>query len=154
MKNILLVFACAVVLGMQAQQTAEEQIKETISTFFDGLHQGDTTIIAKTVHPDLKLQTTGVNREGEKMLRSQTKASFFNGVASKNPEDKWFEKILSYKILVDGPMAVAWTPYEFYRNDNFSHCGVNAFTLFDDNGTWQIINLIDTRKREGCQKME
>lgn len=35
-------------------------------------------------------------------------------------------------------------------NGNFSHCGVNSFQLFHDNGQWKIIYLIDTRQRTGC----
>jgi len=26
-------------------------------------------------------------------------------------------------------MAIAWTPYTFYFNDQLSHCGVNVFSL-------------------------
>jgi hypothetical protein len=32
---------------------------------------------------------------------------------------------------VDGSMAHAWTPYEFYVNGKLSHKGVNAFTLLE-----------------------
>ena len=32
--------------------------------------------------------------------------------------------------------------------DNFSHCGVNSFQLFNDNGQWKIIYLIDTRRKK------
>jgi hypothetical protein len=57
------------------------------------------------------------------------------------------EKLLSYTIQVDGAMAHAWTPYEFYVNGKFSHKGVNAFTLFKDKDTWKIIYIIDTRRK-------
>jgi len=48
-------------------------------------------------------------------------------------------------------MANVWMPYEFWFNGNFSHCGVNFFKLFNDNGTWKIIYLIDTRREKGCE---
>ena len=56
----------------------------------------------------------------------------------------------TYNIQIDGPMANAWTNYEFWVNDSFSHCGVNSFQLFNDQGSWKIIYLIDTRRKEGC----
>ncbi|MEM0542129.1 hypothetical protein WFZ85_05850 [Flavobacterium sp. j3] len=56
---------------------------------------------------------------------------------------------MSYTIQVDGEMAHAWTPYEFYVNGKFSHKGVNAFTLFKDGSLeasgWKIIHIVDTR---------
>jgi hypothetical protein len=60
---------------------------------------------------------------------------------------KFEERLLDYSIQVDGAMAHVWTPYEFYVNNKFSHKGVNAFTLFKDNGLWKIVYLIDTRRR-------
>jgi hypothetical protein len=56
-----------------------------------------------------------------------------------------------YNIQIDGAMANAWTSYEFWVNGSFSHCGVNSFQLFKDEGAWKIIYLIDTRRKEGCQ---
>lgn len=64
------------------------------------------------------------------------------------PADMQFEeRILSYNIQVDGTMAHAWTPYEFYINGKFSHKGVNAFTLFKTAEGWKIVHLIDTRRK-------
>ncbi len=49
-------------------------------------------------------------------------------------------------------MANVWAPYEFYLNNDFSHCGVNSFQLFFDGIQWKIIYLIDTRRKQGCKK--
>ncbi len=49
-------------------------------------------------------------------------------------------------------MANVWAPYEFYLNNDFSHCGVNYFQLFFDGIQWKIIYLIDTRRKQGCKK--
>jgi hypothetical protein len=62
-------------------------------------------------------------------------------------EIKFLEKIVSYTIQVDGTMAVAWTPYEFYKNGILSHTGVNVFTLFKKDDSWKIIYIIDTRRK-------
>jgi hypothetical protein len=60
------------------------------------------------------------------------------------------ERILSYNIQVDGSMAHAWTPYEFWFNEKFSHCGVNSFQLFKEGDEWKILSIMDTRRKEGC----
>jgi hypothetical protein len=60
------------------------------------------------------------------------------------------ERLLGYSIRVDGPLAQAWTPYEFYLQGDLHHCGVNSFQLFRDPEGWKIIYIIDTRRVIGC----
>ena len=47
-------------------------------------------------------------------------------------------------------MAIAWTPYTFYFNDQLSHCGVNVFSLIKRGDAWKIMGVTDTRRKEGC----
>ena len=142
-------------LAINAQQNKEEnRIKKVIETFFEGLHKGDSTIMKTTLHKDIKIQTTGTSRDGNKTLRSQTRKGLLIGVAKKTPKAKYLEKLLSYDIKIDGNLASVWTPYEFYLNGNFSHCGANSFQLFDNNGKWEIIYLVDMRRREDCKALK
>ncbi|MCF6348704.1 MAG: nuclear transport factor 2 family protein [Flavobacteriaceae bacterium] len=135
-----------------SQETKEDEIKEVISLFFKGLQSGDTLTIKKTISNDLLMQTAYTNKEGKSMLRTENVSKFLNAVASKKREDIWEEKLLSYHIQIDGNMANVWTPYKFYFNNDFSHCGVNSFQLFFDGKKWKIIYLIDTRRKQSCKK--
>ncbi len=148
--RIFWVLLFAVTLGF-SQDKEEQEVKNTIDIFFTGLHSGDTVLIKKVMHPEIKMQTTFFNNEGLPELRTSPTERFFKSLASKKPEDKWFEKLLDYKIQVDANLASAWTPYEFYVNDKFSHCGVNSFQLVKLKGNWVITYLIDTRRREVCK---
>ncbi|ARV07043.1 hypothetical protein BTO04_10245 [Polaribacter sp. SA4-10] len=148
---ILLLIAGLFSVTIVAQEKTEEQlIKQTIKTFFDGLHKGDTTIMKATLHKDIKIQTTNTNKEGKKVLKTETREQLLKAVSNKKPIDIYLEKILSYAIKIDGNLASVWTPYEFYYNGNFSHCGANSFQLFNNNGKWEIIYLVDMRRRENC----
>lgn len=131
-------------------KTQEDAVKKVITTFFEGLHNGDSTLIKKTIHPEIKIQTTFTNKKGEKLLRTQTKEALLKGIASKKTTDIYFEKLLSYMIKIDGNLASVWTPYEFYFNEKFSHCGANSFQLFNDGTAWKIIFLVDMRRRQTC----
>jgi hypothetical protein len=72
---------------------------------------------------------------------------------SKRPEtEKWDERLLSYSVQIDGNLAHVWTPYEFWLNGNFSHCGANAFTLAKMDDGWKIVHLIDSRRKSSCRK--
>jgi hypothetical protein len=60
------------------------------------------------------------------------------------------EKLLSYDIKIDGPMAMVWTPYEFYVDETFSHCGVDVFLLTKQADGWKIAGIMDTRRKADC----
>lgn len=139
--------------NIYAQSENEADIKKVIKLFFKGLQSGDTITLNKTIARDAILQTTFINKEGQSILRSENIDKFLKAVASKKAEDIWEEKLLSYNIQVDANMANVWTPYEFYLNNDFSHCGVNSFQLYlDDSGSWKIIYLIDTRRQNSCKE--
>ena len=103
---------------VDAQQESENQaIKKVIETFFEGLHQGDSTTMATTLHKELKIQTTYTNGQQQKILRTETRNQLLINISKKKPTEKYEEKLLSYDIKVDGNLASVWTPYEFYLND-------------------------------------
>jgi hypothetical protein len=147
---IIVVFIFSFTGNSTAQSENEADIKKVIKLFFKGLQSGDSTTIKKTITSDAILQTTFIDKEGESILRTEDFNKFLKSIASKKPEDNWEEKLLSYNVQIDGNMANVWTPYKFYLNYKFSHCGVNSFQLFHNGEKWNIIYLIDTRRRLGC----
>jgi hypothetical protein len=147
---IIVVFIFSFTGNSTAQSENEADIKKVIKLFFKGLQSGDSTTIKKTITSDAILQTTFIDKEGESILRTEDFNKFLKSIASKKSEDNWEEKLLSYNIQIDGNMANVWTPYKFYLNYKFSHCGVNSFQLFHNGEKWNIIYLIDTRRRLGC----
>ena len=152
---LILLFTLALNSVISAQESSEEKaIKQTIETFFEGLHNGDSTLVSSTMHPSIKIQTTYTKGKGEKKLVTDSREKILTGIASKKPENKYFEKLLSWNINIDGNLASVWTPYEFYFNDNFSHCGANSFQLFNNNGKWQIIYLVDMRRSGNCDALK
>ncbi len=127
-----------------------DAIKNTISTFFEGLQSGDTIIVNSVIHKELIMQSISLNKGGKSNLKTASKSQFLKAIATKKKEDIWFEKLLSYTIQVDENLATVWTPYEFYFNQKFSHCGVNSFQLFFNDEYWEIISIIDTRRKDNC----
>ncbi len=63
---------------------------------------------------------------------------FLKGIVSIPKDRKFEEKIKSYNIQIDGPMANAWTGYEFWIDGQMHHCGVNSFQLFNDGTGWRL----------------
>lgn len=152
MQKIILVLAAFIVsFSISSQEKSQEVlIKNVIDTFFEGLHKGDSSIVSITLHKNIKIQTTNTNKEGKNVLLDETRAQLLRAIASKRSNQKFYEKLLSYDIKIDGNLASVWTPYEFFYNDTFSHCGANSFQLFNNNGTWEIIFIVDMRRRDDC----
>lgn len=133
-----------------SQSSEEDQVKQTIVDFFYAFHKQDTLALKKMAVGNINMQSIAVTPEGKTRLDSNNYYGFINSIAS-IPKDKTFEeKLLGFKIRIDGRMANAWTPYEFWFDGNFSHCGVNSFQLVKEEEKWKIIYLVDTRRRQGC----
>ena len=143
MKNALLLLLLLFSFSGQAQK---EEVQKTIETFFEGFHTKDSVKIKSTCSEKLVLQSISESQKGNKFTEESPK-DFYKSIATIPAEIKFEERILSYSIQVDGTMAHAWTPYEFYINGKLSHQGVNAFTLFLDGAIWKIVHLIDTRRK-------
>ena len=153
-KLITLILIVTFTFSVNAQKRGEKkEIRVTIQNFFKGFHKGDVALLKTTIHKDLYSQTAFVNEKGESIITPGSKAydNLISFAQKVKPTDNYYEKILSYTIHVDGNLASVWTPYEFYNNQKFSHCGSNSFQLFNNNGNWEIVYLVDNRKKDGCK---
>ena len=152
MKRLITIFCILFTIGLFAQEDQKKLVKQTIETFFDGFHKGDTTVMKSVMMDKMVLQTAFVNRDGKDILRNDGgPEKLLDAIVNRPDDQKWDERLTAFSIQVDGNMANAWVDYEFWLNDNFSHCGVNSFQLFRENGQWKIIYLIDTRRRQDCE---
>ena len=150
MKQLLLLCMLAGATFVNAQTDETANVKAAIDTFFEGFHKGDTTLMTSVMMGKFTTQTAFKNKAGQDVLCTDDSSKLIAAIANRPADQKWDERLKDYIIKIDGNMANAWTPYEFWFNGNFSHCGVNSFQLFHDNGQWKIIYLIDTRQRQGC----
>ena len=138
---------------ISGQESSEEKaVKKTVETFFKGFHARDSVVMKSVLAEDVVVQTIGKTKSGEVKMFREDIHKVLKGIVSIPLETTFQEVIHDYDIRIAGSMANAWTPYSFHLNGEFSHCGVNSFQLFNKNGEWKIIYLIDTRRREGCEE--
>lgn|SRR5690606_18204829 len=129
----------------QAQST-EDSVKTVINTLFNAMRNGDTGSLLSTFSESAIMQTIVQTREGKTIVRNESVQDFGKMVGSLM-KDSADERITFEAIKIDGPLAIVWTPYEFYFNGKYSHRGVNSFQLVRMEGEWKIQYLIDTRRR-------
>ena len=114
------------------------------------MKNADAVLLRSVFADSAILQTITRNKEGKTEVKTDEVAGFVEQI-TKLPKDAADERITFDVIKIDGPLAIVWTPYKFYFNGKFSHCGVNSFQLVRFNGAWKIQYLIDTRRRAGCE---
>jgi len=152
MKSLLLLISILFSIATVGQNSfTEADARQIIDTFFEGFHKGDTLLMKTVMSSDLVMQTAYTNKEGKHKVTNGTSEDFVNAIDSRPEDQKWDERLLDYKIQIDGNLAHVWTPYEFWFNDSFSHCGANAFTLAKTDDGWKIIHLIDSRRKSTCK---
>lgn len=144
----LLTLAALLVLSTASAsaQDADAAVRATITQLFDGMRAKDTTAIRATLHPEARLMTAAASN-GQRMVVESPLDQFLATVAGA-PVDLDEQLSDDYPVLIDDGLAVAWTPYRFYAGGQFSHCGTNAFTMALTDAGWQIIQIVDTRRRD------
>ena len=152
MKQIYLLLLI-VVLGFNKSfaqvKTEEDAVKATINRLFDGMRNADTTMLRNAFAAKNTLETIAKTKDGKFVVRTESLANFIKSIGTPHTE-KYDERIVFTKILIDANLASVWTDYKFYVGDKFSHCGINSFQLFKGDDGWKIIYLIDTRRKDNC----
>ncbi len=151
-KFIWLLLAFPYCAFAQADANPTEAVTATIKALFDGMRDADSTIVAKIFHPEARLMTAAQDAEGKVAVRQAPIEGFVSRIGQAEP-GTLDEQVDYYEVRINGPLATVYTPYRFVYEGNFSHCGVNTFQLVetgDGSLPWQILQITDTRQREGC----
>lgn len=150
-KIILSALLSFVFLFPAFSQSEEKAVEEVIRSLFEGMRSKNADQVAGAFYSEALMQTVQAKPDGS-TVGSNAVADFVKRIATTPAETTLDERILEYQIKVDGTMASAWTPYRFYVNGNFSHCGVNSFQLVKMKEGWKIVYIIDTRRKEPCEE--
>lgn len=150
MKKILFIIVFLGFIGTAfAQSEDEKAVKAVVVQLFDGMQKHDSTIIRACFHPSARMQSITTNRKSAmvEMTTENSIDSFLKSIGSMPATVQIEERMLSYEIRIDGDLATAWTPYEFYYNGKKIHCGVDAFQLYKIDKGWKILTIADTRRK-------
>lgn len=134
----------------QSEKTANTPEKLVVD-FFGAFHAQDTLKLKNFALNGIKLQSVSIDAEGNTKLNTSEYSEFVKSIASIPAEASFEEKLHEFRVEENGLLATVTTPYSFFYNGNFSHCGVNSFQLVKFDEEWKIIYLIDTRRKENCK---
>ena len=132
-----------------SQPEDERAVLAVVTRLFDAMRARDTATLRAAFAPGASLASTSV-RNGQPVLQRDSVAAFVRSIGSAPAGLLLDERLRDPQVRVSDGLASVWVEYAFYAGERFSHCGVNAFHLARTTAGWQIVNLIDTRRREGC----
>ncbi len=148
MKQIFLfIYFCFTVLVPVHSQEAE--IRTVINKMFQSMYKADTVVLRTCFTPGAKFMTYSYDAKGNPRAKGEALPDFLRGVGLMG-EAVMEERLTGWQCLIDDGIASVWTPYEFYFESKFSHCGVNSFQLIKVQGEWKISMITDTRRKDGC----
>ena len=151
MKRILILLTAVMFISTFIKaQSAEDSVKAVVNQLFAAMKGANAVMLKETFADSAVLQTIRRKQDGTFFVQDEKVSDFVEQIG-KAKKDSLDERITFETVKIDGPLAIAWTPYKFYYAGKFSHCGVNSFQLVRINGRWKIQFLIDTRRRQGCE---
>lgn len=114
------------------------------------MRNNDSAQLVNCFSHDAVLQTIHRSKEGKVSVKTESITEF--GSSVKNAKKGSLDERAEFEMIkIDGPLASVWTPYEFYYQGKFLHCGVNSFQMINTVEGWKIQYLTDTRRKENCK---
>lgn len=135
--------------GVRSPRSPDEaEVLATVQKFFDTMAAKDAAGAAEVLDPEGDFVSVRWAANGEKIVRRSSNADYLAGLAAE-PE-ALLERMWDPEVRIQGPIATVWTPYDFYVDGAFSHCGVDAFELLQKESGWIITGGLYTVERTGC----
>lgn len=136
----------------EADLTAEEAaVMAPVDMLFDGMRAGDTAMIRAAFVEGGALKGPARRPDGSWGISTTPVDDF---VATIGRLDRSIdEPLYDVEVRIDGPLATVWAEYDVFVDGEFSHCGVDAFQLVNLGDGWKILNIADTRRRDGCERV-
>lgn len=148
--KLFFVSLCILACNINAKsQTSEDSVKAVVNNLFTAMKKSDAALLLSCFADSAILQTIVKTKDGSIAVKNESVKEFANAIGTAIV-GALEERITFDMIKIDAALASVWTPYSFYYNGKFSHCGVNSFQLIKTTAGWKIQFLIDTRRKGAC----
>lgn len=135
---------------LSAQTSDEAAVRRTAKVLLQAISARDTATLRELMYPGTP--TVSVRMVGDSTVkRWQTRDEMLRAVAEADVE--FLERMWDPEVRVSGDIATVWTPYDFYIDRRFSHCGIDAFQLMRDGDRWKVVSIFYTvvRPQDRCE---
>lgn len=130
----------------------EEAILKVIDEFMLTLTSNDITLRAGLQTDDGMTYTAVLRQDGSWRIVGRPNSVFLNPSPENSPET--VEKYWDPVVMIRGPLAMVWNPFEFLVDGKTSHCGVNLMQMVKTDGQWKLANTMWTHEPpEACNEL-
>ena len=131
-----------------SQSDDRAAILETVQKFFDSIEFRDRQLLESILVPNSLNISARELDDGEAQFNVMSYDEVVTALTRPGRNAK--ERSWDETVLIQGNIAVVWTPYDFHVDGVFSHCGIDSFQLIKQDGQWLISNSSWTLETENC----
>ena len=146
----LLILAVAISYSIISCSQSDDRalILETVQKFFDSIEFRDRQLLESILVPNSLNISARELDDGEAQFNVMSYDEVVTALTRPGRNAK--ERSWDETVLIQGNIAVVWTPYDFHVDGVFSHCGIDSFQLIKQDGQWLISNSSWTLETENC----
>lgn len=123
------------------QETEKEKVLGVVHDFFKALETQDTVLFQSLF---IEYAFNHYVREYQDSTKTLVETGTQNPVGFTFKPSRILKERMTgsnLDIKIHKRIAMVWTPYNFWVNDEFSHCGVDVFTMFKTDTGWKIASV-------------
>ena len=127
--------AVAVAQGQPAMAAERDAVVKIVQAFFDTMAAKDVEGARRIMMPQGAFHAIR-ERDGKPAIRPFTSAEYLKDLPGMKTAVR--ERMWNPEVRIRGAIATVWTPYDFWSDGKFSHCGIDAFDLVKTDEGWKI----------------
>jgi len=135
-RHILVATAFFVTITVAEAADVEEDVLAVADSALKLISSEDFRALSELMVEEAVSYTVSV-KDGEHRLRVRTWAESREIKTDSDIVERGFDPT----VLVSGPLATVWYPYDFYLDGDWSHCGVDVFVLGLTENGWRILSM-------------
>ena len=147
-KLLILAVALSYSIISFSQSDDRAAILETVQKFFDSIEFRDRQLLESILVPNSLNISARELDDGEVQFNVMSYDEVVTALTRPGRNAK--ERSWDETVLIQGNIAVVWTPYDFHVDGVFSHCGIDSFQLIKQDSQWLISNSSWTLETENC----
>lgn len=149
MKKCLLLILSLAPFSAGADDPGREAVIATIDAFFEAMTARDVESMSGLMTPDGVLYGYRETADGLR-ISQRTHAGYLEGLAS--GDARLVERYWDPVVMISGRLATVWTPYDFHVDGQFSHCGLNNFSMLQTDDGWVIAGVVYSMQVDDCEE--
>lgn len=132
---IIILFAVGPAMTHAQSAADRDEILKTVQAFFDTMTAKDVEGARQILMPQGRFHAMRMS-DGKPDPRAFSNEEYF--ATLQEGKETLRERMWNPEVRVHGLIATVWTPYDFWIDGKFSHCGIDAFDLIKTEEGWKI----------------